>query len=296
MAALAAAFVAFAMPADLLAELVGASGLPSLLSAAEPPLGFKARIAIGARRRASPCSAWSSCCCACSTGAARRDRGPAPAEVEPAAPRLRRRDFHPDAPARRPIFAARDFGEPAPPCPPPPSWLAEAEPEQARPEPEPEPEPAEARPEAALPKPEPEPAPEPADAGSASLAELMERLERGLARRRARPAPASPPPAAPAPQVFPEAGDDRLQSAIDSLQRLAARSLVASTVSASRVRRTTAVAHLDQRDVGEDVAAQLELALGEAVEERVELRGVCAWNAQAEAVRSPEKVMLAQAG
>ena len=51
---------------------------------------------------------------------------------------------------------------------------------------------------------------------------LMERLEQGLARRQPRRGAhrrRSPPP----PQVFPEAPDDRLQSAIDSLQRLAAR-------------------------------------------------------------------------
>jgi hypothetical protein len=48
----------------------------------------------------------------------------------------------------------------------------------------------------------------------------MERLEQGLARRQQRSAAPKPPIA---PQVFPEAKDDRLQSAIDSLQRLAAR-------------------------------------------------------------------------
>ena len=61
-----------------------------------------------------------------------------------------------------------------------------------------------------------------------SIAALMDRLEQGLARRRMiEPAPAAP---AGPPQVFPEApepaepADDRLQSAIASLQRLAARS------------------------------------------------------------------------
>jgi hypothetical protein len=48
LAALAVAFVAFAMPADLLTNLVGASGLPSVLGAAEPPLGLKARAGVGA--------------------------------------------------------------------------------------------------------------------------------------------------------------------------------------------------------------------------------------------------------
>lgn len=321
-AAVAVAFLAFAMPADLLTDLVGSSGLPSILPAAEPPLGFKARIGVGA------------------AGAVLvfgvvflllrlLDRtgldGKGEEEAQPQAPRARRRDFHPDAPAPRPISAARDFGEPAPPIAPKPLWLepaeagpepvafargpepfedpqeveAAAEPEPCDPRPGPEPQPVEFRREpepiarpaelepgpepergpepepfqfqrgpepAARPteaaqagpeplafasEPEPEPGHEPAPAieGSASIAELMARLERGLARARtgqdmAPPAPvqaaaapppeaeaATPPPAEPAPlpeappppQVFPEANDDRLQSAIDSLQRLTSR-------------------------------------------------------------------------
>ena len=132
LAALAVAFVAFAMPSDLLTELVGASGLPSLLPAAEPPLGFKARIGVGlagARRHVRPGLRAAS---AARSHRARLVRGQrAPAESEPAAPRPRRRDFHPDAPAPRPISAARDFGEPAPPSPPPSGWPAAAEPEAA---------------------------------------------------------------------------------------------------------------------------------------------------------------------
>src|SRR3712207_1802515 len=45
-AALSVGFVAFAMPGDLLANLVETSGLPSLLPAAQPPLGNTARIAV----------------------------------------------------------------------------------------------------------------------------------------------------------------------------------------------------------------------------------------------------------
>ncbi|HST35150.1 MAG TPA: hypothetical protein VLK25_00770 [Allosphingosinicella sp.] len=200
-AAVAVAFLAFAMPGDLLTNLVGASGLPSILPAAEPPLGYKARIGVGI------------------IGALAvfglvflllrlldRTGYDAGAKVEPAAePRARRRDAHPDAPAPRPISAAREFGEPSPPvAPPAPLWLEPEAPE-------------------AIAVPEPEPAPEPAPApveASASLPELMARLEEGLQRRRIGGGPG---PSAPPPQVFPEAGDDRLQSAIDSLQRLAAR-------------------------------------------------------------------------
>jgi hypothetical protein len=282
LAALAAAFACFAVPQDILSRAVVATGLPSILSAAQPPLGLTARVVLAVGGAAivfglvflllrlldrSGMSAG------------------AKEDAEPAPPRLRRRDVHPDAPTPRPISAARDFGEPAPPEAPRavvPLWLDEAEPVAVpvfEPEPEsafapepafepepvsepepvfepepvaevqPEPEPvfelqpvAEVRPEpepvlelrpVAEVQPEPEPvlapAPEPAPAPQAemptSIAELMERLEQGLARRRMiEPVPAAP---VTAPQVFPEAAeapDDRLQSAIASLQRLAARS------------------------------------------------------------------------
>ena len=265
LAAVAVAFAAFAMPGDLMARLVEASGLPSLLSAAAPPLGLKARLGVSligavaafgivlfllrlldrtgfeARRpRPEP----------------RLEPRYQPQEIEEPeeAPRLRRRDFHPDAPARRPISAIRDLGEPAPPQPPiaspwpeapaPPGWEPEPVPQPAfEPPPlllgdlEPEPEPeyrdeyvpshvSEPRAEA-VPLPQPSPqaaAPPSADTQSASLDALMARLEQGLARR-ARPEPApepAPAPATAAEEVRHEA-DDRLQNAIESLQRFAAR-------------------------------------------------------------------------
>lgn len=288
LAALAAAFAAFAVPQDLLSRAVVATGLPSILSAAQPPLGLTARvvIAVGAA--------------AITFGFVflllrlldRSGLSSAPQtedEEDVLAPRVRRRDVHPDAPSRRPISAVRDFGEPAPPegHRAVPIWLDEAEPVAAlvepepvaglvEPEPEPEPEyvpepvaevlpepapvftpepepdyapepvaemlpePApiftpEPEPEVAVepeptvmaePEPEvaPEPRPDPQAEMPTSIAALMERLEQGLAKRRMPATPALP---ATPPQVFPEAQDapdDRLQSAIASLQRLAARS------------------------------------------------------------------------
>jgi hypothetical protein len=215
LAALAAAFVAFALPGDLLADMVGASGLPSLIAAAEPPLGLTARIAIGAAGAALTFGLVILLLRWLDRSGLDAPEARAP-QSEDDAPRLRRRDAHPDAPGRRPISAARDLGEPAPPVRPRetrPAWLAEADPSEAAvagPESEPAPEPV------AVAEPLAEPVGEPAS----SLAELMARLERGLARRSGRPAAALPHAA---PQVFPEAGDDRLQSALDSLQRLAAR-------------------------------------------------------------------------
>lgn len=192
LAGLSVAFAAFTIPADLLAGAVGASGLPNLLEAAQPPLGTTARItlavagALGTFFAAFLLLRW------LDRFGARPAPRPAPVvEDTRESPRLRRRDIHPDAPAPRPISASRDLGEPAPPQPVA-SWLdLEAE--------------------------APAPAPVAEATGPTSLTDLMGRLEAGLARRAA--APASD--AAPAPTPSPS--DDRLQSAIESLQRLAAR-------------------------------------------------------------------------
>jgi hypothetical protein len=199
LAGLAVAFVAFAMPGDLLTGLVNASGLPSILAAAEPPLGFKARTGVGLAGGLAAFGLVFALLRLIDRTGLERPKREAGAEAD--MPRLRRRDVHPDAPVRRPISAARDLGEPAPPpqaAPGAPAWLTEAEGVRA-----------------------PVRAPVPA---AATLTDLMARLEQGLARRRTRQlfAPAASPPLAP--QVFPQAGDDRLQSAIESLQRLAARS------------------------------------------------------------------------
>ena len=240
LAGLSVAFLVYVAPAELLAELVGATGLPSLIPAAAPPLGFTARALLGV---AGAFAAFSLALLVLRWlgrfgRVAEQEELELVEEVE--APRVRRRDFHPDAPPRPPILAAAELGEPVlhaveeiEPDP-----VAEHEP-AFEPEPLPQPEPE------SLAEPEPGPlagsepfrhawlAPAPAPSQSvreetptpsfgSSIPELMERLERGLAARRGRsPAPAAPDRADP--PVFPEVADARLQSAIDSLQRLAAR-------------------------------------------------------------------------
>ena len=212
LAGLSVAFLAFAAPAELVGEVAAATGLTALLPG-ETPVGASARIFLGAAGAVLVFALAFLLLRWLDRFGANRARAAEEAEAQDEPPRLRRRDFHPDAPARRPLLAGHELPEPD---------------LQVDPEPEPEPEP---EPVAELVEPEPEPeskAPEP-PRRSNSLPELLERLEQGLARRRAEaaaPAPAAP--AAPAPQpeppqVFPEAADDRLQSAIDSLQRLAAR-------------------------------------------------------------------------
>jgi hypothetical protein len=262
LAALAVAFAVFAIPADQLAALVGSSGLPEILPAAEPPLGNKARIGVGAAGALFVFALIFSLL-------RLLDSKPARAVVERVeAPRVRRRDFHPDAPAPRPISALLDLGEPAE-ASPVPAWLspadlsgeAEAEPETLELD---EPEALELDEAEALELDEAEaleldeaqvePAPveatvpversttidwnalrqidsgsppataEPAGSQNESIAELMARLERGLARRPVA-RPVAPPVERPGLDSAPSAspGDDRLQSAIDSLQRFASR-------------------------------------------------------------------------
>jgi hypothetical protein len=214
--------------------MISATGLPHLLAAAEPPLGLKARAGIGIAGAAAAFGFVFMMMRMLDRAGRKKARPEPELEEDEVRPRLRRRDVHPDAPVCRPISATRDFGEPAPPPlleaasePEPaeqslPTWLAEADPEPIEPhfDPRPEPEP-EAEAEAHI-----EPLQAPAPAAEASLADLMRRLEQGMARRRTRQvfAPAQQQQQqAPAPQVFPEANDDRLQSAIESLQRFAAR-------------------------------------------------------------------------
>lgn len=185
LAALAVAFAAFTIPDAILGRAVEATGLPSLLTAAQPPLGNTARLlmaVVGAFATFAAAFAllrWLD---------RFASRSPAPVEVLASveAPRIHRADAHPDAPPRRPISAARDLGEPAPPS---------------------RPQPAEVKPAPAIEHPLPAAAP-------ASLGDLMARLERGLAKREGvQPVPAS----------VPAPSNDRLQSAIEGLRALAAR-------------------------------------------------------------------------
>lgn len=211
LAALAVAFAAFTIPDALLGDAIVATGLPALLSAAQPPLGNTARLlmavigALVAFVAAFALLRWLD-------RFAGRPQVRVESEVPAQAPRIHRADAHPDAPPRRPISAIRDLGEPAPP-----SRPISAARDLGEPDPPSQPEPAD----------EPEvDGLQPAVAAasippSATLTELMARLERGLARRETE-AGASPAATA-APIAPPAASNDRLQSAIEGLKALSAR-------------------------------------------------------------------------
>lgn len=193
LAALAVAFAAFTVPDALLGRAVEATGLPSLLTAAQPPLGNTARLLMAVVGAATIFTAAFALLRWLDRFAA---RGPVRSIASVETPRVHRADAHPDAPPRRPISAARDLGEPAPPSLPEVKAAVAAEPVQP-----------ERKPELSLPTAAPE-----------SLGALMARLERGLARREGdeSAAPIAPPP-------VPAASNDRLQSAIEGLRALATR-------------------------------------------------------------------------
>lgn len=214
LAGFAVVFTAFAAPVDLLEGAVAASGLPSLIAGAAPPLGGKARILLGLGGGAAVFALAFALLRLIDRLTARPPRA-VPVLVEEPAPRVRRRDFHPDAPPRPPVSAIREFGEPAPPRAPRAASgdrpIATIVGEEAMPAPQPASAPAAEQ--------ASEPAPAASPSRADSLADLMARLERGLVRRAAARRPAAP---RAAPQVFPDRSDDRLASAIESLQRLAA--------------------------------------------------------------------------
>ena len=100
------------MPTEMLEDLVVDSGIAAVLSAAEPPLGFTARfVLIFLVGGGVGMVAWFALFLLLGSRSIVVQPGLDGAEGEPM-PRLRRADAHPDAPARRPLSAARDLGTP----------------------------------------------------------------------------------------------------------------------------------------------------------------------------------------
>ena len=227
----AAGFLLYAMPEDLLARAFQALRLASFSPHFQPPFGAGLRWAVAAAAGLVTCAfVWSLMKALdrpASPAAARDDEAEAVHLPEPEeAPRLRKADAHPDAPARRPLLAGRDLGEPV-------DFAAPAEAEEVdeafdlteehaiAAEPEPEPEPAPQPLPSFLVAQEPEPAPEPESASAPppapapatedpeSLAGLMHRFETGLVRKKQALADrmaVDPVPPSPAPAAFPPAG------------------------------------------------------------------------------------------
>lgn len=105
----AAATAAAVMPVPMLEGLVSDSGLPAILSAAEPPLGATARLAVAAGAGgAAALVTWFALFILLGTRRLTVGRQPSSEAV----PVLRRADAHPDAPARAPLLATRDLGTP----------------------------------------------------------------------------------------------------------------------------------------------------------------------------------------
>lgn len=98
------------LPGDLLGEIVLSSGVAALVPAAEPPLGATARAAlilIGGG--GIGLAAWFATFLLVGTRSIAIGGRAATVDNLPV---LRRADAHPDAPARRPLFAAQDLGTP----------------------------------------------------------------------------------------------------------------------------------------------------------------------------------------
>ncbi|MHA0318163.1 hypothetical protein ACXY7D_06740 [Sphingomonas melonis] len=102
-AALAVAVLFVALPATMLEDWVWRSGLPSLIGAAEPPLGTTARAVLALAGGAlAGAVTWSALFLLFGPGGLLAPR----AASSDGVPVLRRADAHPDAPARRPLSAA----------------------------------------------------------------------------------------------------------------------------------------------------------------------------------------------
>ena len=100
------------MPTGILESIVLDSGFAAMMPAAEPPLGLTARaVLICAGGGGIALIAWLGLLLSVGKRSFVIQRMGKPRGDE-AAPVLRRADAHPDAPPRRPVFAARDLGTP----------------------------------------------------------------------------------------------------------------------------------------------------------------------------------------
>ncbi|TPG18604.1 hypothetical protein EAH87_10965 [Sphingomonas koreensis] len=100
-------------PGALLDRLVDASQIPAVIAAAAPPLGGTARAVLvifggGGLALLAGLASW----LVVGSRAVALGRPVAPIGDGDSVPVLRRADSHPDAPARRPVFAGRDLGTP----------------------------------------------------------------------------------------------------------------------------------------------------------------------------------------
>ncbi len=112
MIGLAASAVFALIPGDMLGRLILRSGLPAILAAAEPPLGFTARLVLILVGGGSiGLLAWFALFLIVGSRTLAVGGDPVGEEGDPV-PVLRRADAHPDAPSRRPVFANRDLGTP----------------------------------------------------------------------------------------------------------------------------------------------------------------------------------------
>jgi len=106
------ALAALAVPMPVLEALVMGSGLPAILAAAEPPLGFTARAAIALGSGGSVALfGWLGLSALFGQHSATLQAEDEASDAI-ATPVIRRADAHPDAPPRPPLLATRDLGAP----------------------------------------------------------------------------------------------------------------------------------------------------------------------------------------
>jgi len=109
LAALATGAAVFLMPTAILEAAVLASGMAETFAPLQPPLGWKARLGLALMSSGSAFGMVLLLMRLAVRAPAQRTE-PTGTKDEPAAPKVRRRDRHPDAPTRPPLSVSRDLG------------------------------------------------------------------------------------------------------------------------------------------------------------------------------------------